>query len=487
VRIREQREVVFDNIFDPGDRLIEQNVTRPPGVPGAAKQALAYDALNRVVNASNDFARDEQAYDPLSRLTSERQSIRLDGSGFLNGWEAPIEVRHDYDRQPNGAGCQVVDGAKTDLAVTTAFDALNRHTRRSAQYFATPMHDIAVYKYIGPWRLQAKTLGNGAVLTRAYDAKRRIRSHQWMGPAGLLVGFEYDHDQMDNALYERFNHDNGLFDHFQYNGRYEVTGVEYRSGIATTPASPRTLLFYDDIFNRTQATFGDPFSARSNTVDSYAANRVNEYTQLKRNGQTANLAHDRAGNMTRLLLQPVTSRPIPQDILAAARWDAFNLLFDSDTGVTPQQHYRYDVFRRRIVSLELDGDAIQPGSRRYIYDGWEAVEERIFKGGAMLGAAVSTVERIYVNGREIDEPLLAAIDGNGDGALGNGVPKNMPQAGADQEYYLLTNRLGSVMALLDADDADRVLGRYRYTVYGEATVLPVGNQGDGSVDATGLG
>jgi len=471
VRLTEQRGVDFDNAFDPGNRLTEQRITHPVTVPGVAQQAYAYDALNRTIGANNDYARVEQAYDALSRLVGETQSIRLDGSGFVRGWEAPIQIRHAYDRQSNRTACRVRDGAQADLDVDTAFDALNRVQRTDAQYFGTPMHAIAAYAYLGPGRVRTKRLGHGAVLTRTYDAKRRVRSHEWTGPAGLLVGFGYDYDGMDNVLFEQFAHDGGRYDHFYYNDRYEVISVEYRAPSATPPANPRTRFFYDDVFNRTQAGFGDPFGARADTLDSYAANRANEYTQIRRNGRTASQTYDRAGNPTQFLVQPVTPRPRP-DALATARWDAFNLLFDIDTGVTPLQHYRYDALRRRIVTLERDGEAIRPGARRYLYDGWEVVEERLFDDGATLAAAPSTLERIYVNGMEIDEPLLAAIDRGGDDAPGGSVPKNGPDALADQEYYFLNNRLGSVMALLDADRADRVLEYYRYTVYGEATVLP---------------
>jgi RHS repeat-associated protein len=474
IRMVDQREVVFDNTFDPGNRLTIQEITRTPTVPGTSRQVYVFDSLNRIASAGNNFALVEQSYDPLSRLTREKQSISLDGSGFTRGWENPIQLVHAYDKQSNKTLCQVLDGARSDLAVSTTFDALNRTARIAAQYFDAPVHDIATYVYLGPWRVQTKMLGNGAALTRLYDVKRRPRAHQWTGPAGLLVGFEYDYDRMDNVLFERFTHDNGLFDHFLYNDRYEVIGVEYRAPGATPPVNPRTRFFYDDVFNRTQASFGDPFETQADTLDSYTANQANEYTQIRRNGRAIDLAHDRAGNMTRLLLQPVTNGALRSDALATARWDAFNLLYDIDTGVTPKQDYRYDSFRRRIATLELDGpngDQIQPGSRRFIYCGWDDVEERLFDSGATLASAPSRLERIYVNGREIDEPLLTAIDTNGDGKLGGSVPKNLPDVQADQEYYFLNNRLGSIMALLDADQGDRVLEYYRYSVYGEPTAL----------------
>ncbi|MGH3994252.1 MAG: hypothetical protein ACRDSN_17545, partial [Pseudonocardiaceae bacterium] len=266
VRLTDQRGVVFDNAFDPGNRLRAQDITRPASVPGVTQQVYSYDALNRIVIADNSYARLERAYDPFSRLERTRDSICLEGLGFTNGWEHPIVVVYAYDRHSNRTGYRVLDGANTDLAVATTFDALNREVRIAAQYFGTPMHDIATYAYLGPWRVQTKALGNGAVLTRTYDAKRRLQSHQWNGPAGLLIGFEYgNYNQVDYVGFERFAHDNGLFDHFQYNDRNEVISVEYRVPDATPPANPRNLFFYDDVSNRTQASFGDPFAAPANT------------------------------------------------------------------------------------------------------------------------------------------------------------------------------------------------------------------------------
>ncbi len=484
VRVTEQRGVVFNNTFDPGNRQIEQNIDLPAEVPGITQQTYTYDALNRTTSANNNYAQVEQEYDAFSRLIQETQSIRLDGSGLSNGYEQPVQVISSYDKQSNRIACTVVEGTNTDLAVANTYDALNRMDVISAAYFNQPNHLINQYAYIGPGRIQSKTLGNGAKLTETYDVKRRIQSHQWRSTSGsTLVGFEYDYDRMDNVLFERFNHDGNRYDHFGYNDRYEVTSVEYRSPNPTPPANPSNTFDYDDLFNRRQANFGDPFNANPNTVDSYGINKANEYTQITRNSNPITLNHDRAGNMTQFPVRPVTENGDQQDVTARARWDAVNLLFDIETGVNPQQHYRYDPFRRRIVTLELSGSDISQGSRRYIYDGWTVLEERLFDASATLGSAPSTLERIYINGQQIDEPLLVAIDRNGDGELGNGNPKNERDINADQEYYYLCNRLGNVMGLLDVDNVERILEYYRYSIYGEPTVLPlIDEDGDGLED-----
>ncbi|GJL63170.1 MAG: hypothetical protein NPIRA04_18240 [Nitrospirales bacterium] len=487
IQVTDSRGVVFNNTFDPGNRPTEQNITLPTEVPGTTKQTFVYDALDRVTSASNNYAKIDRAYDAFSRLTAETQSVRLDGSGFTNGWEHPIQVANTYDKQSNRNGYRVLDGATRDLDISTAFDALNRVECISAGYFNRPNHDIARYAYFGAGRVQTKTLGNGAALTCTYDLKRRLQTHQWNGPNRMLVGFEYGHDRMDNPLFERFTHDMGLCDHFQYNHRYEITGVSYRVPGPIPLATFTNAFDYDDNYNRRQANFGNPFDATLTTSDSYVINKANEYTQLTRNGDATTPTHDRAGNATSFLVRPVTSKPDQQDVMANARWDACSLLFDIDPGgVNPQQHYRYDPLRRRIVTMELDGTAIGKSSKRYIYDGWSVVEERLFEEGATLEAAPSTLERIYVNGKQIDEPLLAAIDRNQDGEIGRNNDKNVRDITADQEYYFLNNRLGSIMALLDADKADRVLEYYRYTILGEPTVLPVVDDDSDGLEDTPL-
>ena len=276
IQVTDQRGVVFNTSFDPGNRPIEQNISLSDDVPGTTRQTFSYDALNRTTTANNNYANIDQMFDAFSRLTSETQQIRLDGSGFDNDWELPVEVTHRYDKQSNRIACQVLEGSNTDLDSSTSFDALNRTGNISAGYFNTAMHPITNYAYIGPGRVQQKTLGNGAALTCTYDPKRRLQTHQWNGPSRMLVGFEYDYDRMDNALFERFTHDMGLCDHFQYNDRYEVTGVSYRVPGPVSPVTPANTFDYDDVFNRRQASFGGPFEATASTNDSYAINKANE-------------------------------------------------------------------------------------------------------------------------------------------------------------------------------------------------------------------
>jgi RHS repeat-associated protein len=473
IMVEDERQVVFNNTFDPANRLTSQNIVLTNGVPGITQQQFLYDARNLLTGAMNNYASVNRSFDALGRVTNETQSIRLDGSGFVNGWDEPVSLQYVYDLQSNQTNCLVVSGTNMDLSISRDIDALNRNQNIYAQYFNITNSPAAAYCYFGPGRVQATILGNGAWMTNTFDAKRRLSSLQWLSPTNsLLVGFQYAYDAMDNPQSERWLHDNGYYDYYQYNHRYEVTGVAYRSSNLVTAASFNTSFAYNDNLDRSQATFGGPFSAQPTNTDAYAVNTADEYSGLTRNGLVMTPAYDRAGNMTDIPVLPVTGVTGQPDLNAAAAWDAFNCLFSMNTGVTPVQNYLYDPFHRRIATLS--GLSTTP-VRRFIYAGWTTVEERLFNTGATTATAPSTLERIYVDGGQIDEHLLTAIDRNGDGVLGPANLNNM-DIDADQWYYFLPNRLGSVTALLAANNPNQTLEYYRYTAYGEATVLPsVGN------------
>lgn len=483
VRVIDQRRVVFVGDFDAGNRLTRERIVGPFAAGGVTRRDFVYDALNRITTAANDFAADSCAYDPLSRVTHETQSLELDGRGFERGWQDPITLRRQYDRQSNRTRLEVIGpDNRSDLTVETGFDPLNRHQTTRAAYFDRPMHDIAAWKYVGPARVGSKRFGNGVALERAYDTKRRVVSHRWHGPAGPLVDFEYRYDRVDNALYERFVHDGGRYDHFGYNARDEVTSVEYRSPVSEPPSDPGTRFHYDDLFNRTQACFGDPLGRRPHTLDCYSNNLANETTSLRRNGHRLNVRHDAAGNPTRFFVRPVAE--IETESVAAARWDGGDLLVEIDTAVNGPERYCYDAFRRRVAVIESGRNGASIRSRRFIHDGWEVIEERVASGGTGVG---SSLERITVNGGTLDEPLLVAIDRDGDGRLGQIGPLNADDSSTDREYYLLDNRLGSIMALVDASEPARVLESYRYAVFGTPTTLEPGQDLPVSVRAAGSG
>lgn len=467
--IRDQREVEHLRFYDAGNRLDEELFVLPLMVSGVDQCDYEYDPLNRLIGASNNYADVFMQYDSLSRVTLEQQSIRLDGNGFVAGWQYPVEVRNDYDRVSNRITCSVDDGSPVpSLHTMYVYDDLNRIGTVQAEYYGVPLHPVADYNYVGAWRLDSAMLGNGATLSCSYDDKRRVADRVWEDPVGsLLVGSSYGYDDVDNVVFERILHDQLLYDNMAYNDRYEVVAAEYRAPTDTI-AAPHAVFDYDDVHNRVTSQYQDPFASAPPTADVYTTNQANEYEIIDRDSVPRLQAYDPAGNAGLHVLWPVGT---PGDTDCTMTWDARNRMhgFSAPATVLPDRQYRYDPLGRRVATIT--GSPPVP-DRRFIYDGWTVVEERLFDPGATLSNAPSKSERVYVEGDNLDHHILCAIDGDGDGLLA-GPTKNVPVPGADQEYYLLTNDKNSTMAILDADFGERVLEYYRYTVTGEPTVLPI--------------
>ena len=288
VRFVDQRGVVSNRQFDPGNRMTALQLALPGGIPGETRRTFQYDHVNRPVVARNDYAEITTEYDSLSRTVAETQAIRLDGQGFLAGYQFPIRVEHGYDKQSNLVECAVLDGPATDLHVQCGRDALHRTDSISAAYFGSGMHSIAAYSFFGRGRVQTCRLGNGVVHARSYDTKRRVSVCEWKDPGNnLLAGFEYGYDRMNNALFESVLHDGGRFDHYQYDRRYQLTGVEYRSASPAPPAVPANQFLFDSNYSRVAAVFSGPMGGPP-TSDQYQKNLANEFTGILRNGNPAN-------------------------------------------------------------------------------------------------------------------------------------------------------------------------------------------------------
>ncbi len=464
--VTDQRGVVFSNLYDPGNRRTDTTLA---GVPaGETQREYRYDALDRLTGADNDYASVALGYDALSRRISDTQSVRLDGTGFTGGWEDPVQVNQGFDPQSNRISLFVAGGFPPTPLQTATYDALNRVDTISAAYFdVTIPKPIADYSYLGRDRTQSRDLGNGVRLERTFDAKRRPQTLVWESPsAGPLLGFEYGYDDRNNPLFERLTHDQGLYDAYGYNGRYELTGVAYRSPTGT-PGAFSTGFGYDDNRNRIGASIGDPFGAAPNVLDVYTTNAANEYTQIHRDAAVFVPTYDRAGNPTLLPTRPAAAAT---SVTGTATWDAFGQLFRFAPAGFVEQHYRYDALQRRVAVLTGPSQTPQ---RRFLYAGREVLREDSADPGSTAASITATPERVYVLGRGIDDPQLVAIDRDGDGQLGGTTPKNQRSTAADQEYYLLARRDGSVMGLSDADDGERMLEYYRYDAHGRPVVLPV--------------
>ncbi len=127
-------------------------------------------------------------------------------------------------------------------------------------------------------------------------------------------------------------------------------------------------------------------------------------------------------------------------------YDVFNRLVQvvrkSDSEVIAT--YRYDTQNRRVKRIVTNSGDLN-GTTQYVYDGWQVVEER---------DGQDAVTATYTYGNYIDEPITLTTDSG--------------------TYYYHTNNLYNVRALTDEQGA--VVERYRYSAYGEVTILDAGDQ-----------
>jgi RHS repeat-associated protein len=515
----DQRRIEHEYGYDSGSRLTLTTISG--AAVGETQREFDYDALNRLVEARNDYSLVHNSYDDLGRLTTQRNEIRLDGSGFTNGWQEPIAVAYTYDAAGHRSRMEV-NG--TDVVTEYDRDAANRIVAIDAQFFGFAMQDAANYAYIGQ-RVDWKEHGIGSWVDTSYDAYGRIAEWSYYTPGAVtrLTGGSYGHDDDGNVLYERMLHDSNLYDAFGYNTRNELVGVDYRS-TSPTYSGAGDAYSYDSNTNRLTQNAGDPFNNEVNRIDAVTHNAANELSGITNTQPLpAGLftpVYDRAGNMTSAQTTPASGPLAGVRSAVAVDFDAFNRPVQFAPTAAPTVHVRTDALGRRIARYEITAGVVE--GRRYIHDGSSCVEERVFVPvggeGPTEANAGSVLERIYVHGIDIDEPVLCAIDGDLDGSIAtnvNALPwtdwPSMPMGAAepvDFMYFFAENgTVGNIMALLAPDAetmalwavgecaTDRsgwqpgsgVLGRsvrpleyYRYQTWGTADVYPI-------VDADGNG
>ena len=186
---------------------------------------------------------------------------------------------------------------------------------------------------------------------------------------------------------------------------------------------------------------------------------ANEITQIA--GSSSHVAHDRAGNMTRM--------PKPDNWSAHydLTFDAWNRLVKVMDGVTTVATYSYDG-RNFRVSKSVSGTT----RHFYFNNAWQCLEER-------LGAS-SYANRQYVYGlRYIDDLLLRDRDADGSSGTGS---LGLSGSGLEERLYILQDPNWNVVAI--ANTSGTIQERFCYDAYGRSTVLTgaFGSRGSSSYD-----
>jgi RHS repeat-associated protein len=313
------------------------------------------------------------------------------------------------------------------------------------------------------------------LVKNAHDNRNRLLAvaDKRLGtPSFNLLSHEYHYRESGNRNYEKraFQTAGGSVctaDLYAYDDLYRVVDTKYGVTATTTPnpigpgnqpaaidfaaatETTRQELKLDLLANRVQfAETGKPtlkYGGYNGTnAASYAADPRNRTTSIKDGTTTITPTWDDNGALN-------------TDATRTYTFDAENHLLkveptnpgpaDKDTRAT----YAYGPLGRRArrIVQTYDGATATWSTKttQYYYDGWSVVEETDDSGDLTAS---------YLNGRDLDEPLAAAIPG-----VNNGDP-----------VYFHQNSLGNVELVTDA--LGNVLERYRYDLHGNVTVLDAG-------------
>ena len=197
------------------------------------------------------------------------------------------------------------------------------------------------------------------------------------------------------------------------------------------------------------------------------SNDVNEITDItEAAGQTAWVtpAYDASGNMT----------TVPWRILASGltgTYDAWNRLVKLDNAPFTQDEYEYDGLGRRIVKhvYTFGLFSFEYSDHYYYNESWQVLEVRRdadwTKGG---DPDANPREQFVYDTNYIDAMLIRWYDEDTDGVYAGETGSDSSDDKDGEQYYLYDASF-NVIALLD--DQGDALERYRYTPYGERTVM----------------
>ncbi len=283
------------------------------------------------------------------------------------------------------------------------------------------------------------------------DGYGRVVTRDWRRLGSLRDQVSYTYDYAGNrlsrdiptALYATNDQDQ-LYTYDTGNRlTYAKRGTLAAGAIASPPFQQQWLL--DGLGN--WSTFQEDTGNNGWDVSQLRGhNPANELTQI--NLSSANLAHDAAGNMTK----------VPQPANWAANYDlvydAWNRLVAVKQGVTTVASFEYDGLGRRINKVA--GGVTE---EYYYNSGYQILEVR--RGGTMREQLVWNVDYIDSLALRFND----FHDGAGGGADGDFLDTN-------ETHYAVQDGNYNVTALTDAGGA--VFERYLYSAYGVTTVLDAG-------------
>ncbi|MGH9870097.1 MAG: RHS repeat-associated core domain-containing protein [Candidatus Polarisedimenticolia bacterium] len=420
VQVTQANGTSLTSVYDDLGGMTSRTIVPGPGVSADTTfETYQYDGDSHVVRAENNNAIVLRSYDSLWNVTAET----------LNG----VTTTFTRDGKGNQTGA-VYPGGRS---LSTTYDGNDRKVDISD---AAGL--VAIYAYIGPTRVQRRTLRNGTITTYAYDGKVGVPNPG--GDFGVKYPVRMTHQRTAPPLVI----DDRSFEWNRTGSRTEqkdlrvgsprrATRYDYDSAYRLAQAQdfdPNGILLRDSPYTLDGAgnrlTVGGPGGGtytRSPATPSPADAQVNQYTSTPFDART----YDDNGDLK-------TMTPAGPGGVRSLTFDyAGRLVGYQDAGTGTTLHLFYDPFGRRIRRTVTGAGT---ADTRFFFDEWQEIEEQ-----NSAGATQAT----YVYGNNIDEVL------------------NMERSGAS--YFYHGDDLDGTRAVTDATGT--VVERYDYGDFGQPVFM----------------
>ena len=395
--------------------------------------ALSYNNLSKVVSVAAPDASISFSYDAASRMTSASDSAE----SLYFSYDAAGEVTAVGPLDSNLIIMPIAYASASGSGATSSSVRLARGMGYTYDANGNVLRKTLgnsynwLYSYDSMNRPVLLTAQDGTLFSFTYDAAGR-RTHMDMGTA---IGADYGYDaanhlasitykrKADNAIiasaaytYDAAGNRTAMTDDFGahsygYDAASKLTSAIYPS---SGPLSGLSETFsYDAVGNRTQDA----------SVSGYAYGANNQLT-----GNSAySYSYDANGNMT-------GRTRLADNASATFTYDSRNRMTSAAVENGEVFTFTYDVMGRRLSKTVVhNGNTLS--SDYYIYDGADIIA---------VTDANRTVKTVYTHGLGIDEHLMMKKD--------------------TTDYFMLTDGLGSVIAL--TDQSGNIIERTQYQSYG---------------------
>lgn len=307
---------IINYVYDTLNRLTQKTL------PDGQVFAYSYDALGRVLTATNNAGTVNFTYDNLNRVTAET----FDGRTIAYSYN--IAGRTQTTTYPDGS------------LVKQEFDTRNRLTK-----IVKNETTLVEYAYNNANQQISKTFANGVVSNMQYDFANRLTNISTRNGSIQNTSFEYDKEHNKTKIIR--NNNPALSEQFTYDNGYRLTN--YKRGVIGGAIIQNYSYGYDNVGNRLSTNLNGSSSA-------YNINNLNQITNIS-GAENISFTYDSRGNTT-------------YDGTFYKKYDSENRLIKDSSSPANVIEYAYDAINRRIIK-KLNGSTL-----KYTYSGLAQIEER---------------------------------------------------------------------------------------------------------------